>query len=79
MKLHCMATLRAAMSGGGSRASASALTSGMPLVGGESNASSSLYPMLASETDLGIGDAFTGVIDIGSAASHAHPITACTS
>ena len=56
------------MSGGGSRASASALTSGMPLVGGESTMSSSFSPMLASEMDLGMAVALKGVTDITSAA-----------
>lgn len=56
------------MSGGGSRASASALTSGMPLVGGESTMSSSFSPMLASEMDLGMAVALKGVTDTTSAA-----------
>ncbi len=58
------------MSGGGSRASASALTSGMPLVGGESTMSSSFSPMLASDMDLGMPVALKGVTDITSAAQH---------
>ena len=56
------------MSGGGSRASASALTSGMPLVGGESTMSSSFSPMLASEMDLGMAVALKGITNITSAA-----------
>lgn len=65
---HISHTLREAMSGGGSRASASALTSGMPLAWGDPTMSSSFNPMLASEMDLGMGVNFNGVTDMGSAA-----------
>ena len=73
----CNYTLSEAISGGGSRASASALTSGMPLVGGESPMSSSFSPMLASDMDLGRAVALKGVPDITSAPQHNRLLDVC--
>lgn len=56
------------MSGGGSRASARALMSGMPLLGGESSISAA-DPILTSEVDLGMGVSLSGVDNSGSAAA----------
>lgn len=75
---HISHTLREAMSGGGSRASASALTSGMPLAWGDPTMSSSCNPMLASEMDLGMGVNFNGVTDMGSAAQPSDRIKYCS-
>lgn len=63
------------MSGGGSRAAARALISGMPRVGGDSIMSSSSQRMLASEMERGIGVSFNGVTGMGSAATQLRVVT----